>query len=234
MRYIQLNFVYLTQFSFLKNKFIVRMMRHFPATCSFTAAHRLRNAACSLLFVLALTACTATREQEIEGDVNEFRSWVNMQTDKLEERTEADWKQAKEDFRRRTAELDRKQEGFSDRLRADYRQIKEDFKARERQRDKTAVQPAQLHKWERDLLGQYANGTSLSAGNVEEAYKNLMSNMRALHKNWDASDWEMAGLVLEELNERKAAFGELPDEAEVRIKAMQMEFVTMKESQANR
>ncbi len=189
-------------------------------------------AAIVLFFSLASSACTATREQEIEGDVNEFRSWVNSQTNKLEERTEADWKKTKQDFKRRTDELDRKQERFSERLRADYQQIKEDFRARERERDSMADRRAQLANWERDLLGQYANGASLNPNNVEEAYKNFMSNVRARHKTWDEDEWSIAGMVLEELDQRKEAF-ELPDEVEVRIKAMQMEFVTMKESRDN-
>ncbi|MBX0331680.1 hypothetical protein K3G39_00360 [Pontibacter sp. HSC-14F20] len=185
-----------------------------------------------ILFVsLLLSACTATREQEIEGDVNEFRSWVNAQTNKLEERTEEDWQRTKEDFKQRTEELDRKQERFSDKLRADYQQIKADFEAREKERDNLASNEAELTKWERNLLGQYANGTALSAANVEQAYQNFMSNVRARHKNWDQQGWEMASAVLEELNQRKEAFDELPDETEVRIKTLQMEFAALKESE---
>ncbi|MDO6391125.1 hypothetical protein Q4E40_13380 [Pontibacter sp. BT731] len=181
-----------------------------------------------------MSACTATREQEIEGDVNEFRSWVNAQTNKLEERTEEDWKKTKEDFKQRTAELDRKQEGFSEKLRADYQQIKADFKAREVERDSLANNEAQLTKWERDLLGQYANGTALTEANIEQAYQNFMSNVRARNKNWQQRDWEMAAAVLEELNQRKEAFEELPDETEVRIKALQMEFAALKESETTK
>lgn len=184
-----------------------------------------------LLVSLMMSACTATREQEIEGDVNEFRSWVNAQTNKLEERTEEDWKKTKEDFKQRTEELDRKQENFSEKLRADYQQIKADFKAREKERDSMANREAQLTKWERDLLGQYANGTALSAANIEQAYQNFMSNVRARNKNWGQQDWEMADAVLEELNQRKEAFDELPDETEVRIKTLQMEFAALKESE---
>jgi hypothetical protein len=217
----------------MNNKFPDMSMNNRVSTAYLSRLVKGRFAVIALLFSLALSACTATREQEIEGDVNEFRSWVSMQTNKLEERTEDDWKRTKEDFRRRTEDLDRKQERFSDRLRADYQQIKEDFRARERERDNMAGKQAQLGKWERDLLGQYANGTSMSANNVEEAYKNFMSNVRARHKTWDQDEWEMASLVLEELNQRKAAFDELPDEAEVRIKAMQMEFVTMRDGQSN-
>ncbi|SIT76315.1 hypothetical protein SAMN05444128_0320 [Pontibacter indicus] len=193
--------------------------------------HQVRWCAFVLFSTLLLSACTTTREQEIEGDVNEFRSWVNAQTNKLEERTEEDWKKTKEDFRTRTEELDRKQERFSEKLRADYQQIKEDFKARERERDSLANNEAELSKWERDLLGQYANGTALSEGNVEQAYQNFMSNVRARSKNWKQQDWDMAAAVLEELNQRKEAFDELPDETEVRIKTLQMEFAALKDSE---
>jgi chromosome segregation ATPase len=181
-----------------------------------------------LFLCVVMGSCTATREQEIEGDVNEFRSWVNSQTNKLEERTEEDWKNTKADFRRRTEELDQKQERFSARLRADYQQIKEDFRTRERERDSLSNRQARLSQWERDLLGQYANGASISAGNIQLAYSTFIDNVRARYKTWDNEDWEMAELVLEELNQRKEAFEGMADEAEVRIKAMQMEFVALR------
>jgi small-conductance mechanosensitive channel len=181
-----------------------------------------------LFLCVVMGSCTATREQEIEGDVNEFRSWVNSQTNKLEERTEEDWKNTKSDFRRRTEELDQKQERFSARLKADYQQIKEDFKAREQERDSLSNRQARLSQWERDLLGQYANGASITAGNIQLAYSTFIDNVRARHKTWDNEDWEMAELVLEELNQRKEAFDGMADEAEVRIKAMQMEFEALR------
>jgi hypothetical protein len=209
--------------------FRLRLSRFYQA-----AIPPLKWGAFVLFISLLLSACTATREQEIEGDVNEFRSWVNAQTNKLEERTEEDWKRTKEDFKQRTAELDRKQEGFSEKLRADYQQIKADFKAREEERDSLANNEAQLTKWERDLLGQYANGTALTEANIEQAYQNFMSNVRARNKNWEQQDWEMAAAVLEELNQRKEAFEELPDETEVRIKTLQMEFAALKESETTK
>ncbi|WP_299701079.1 hypothetical protein [uncultured Pontibacter sp.] len=185
-----------------------------------------------LFLSLMMGACTATREQEIEGDVNEFRSWVNAQTNKLEERTEEDWKNTKADFQRRTEELDQKQERFSDKLKSDYQQIKEDFKARERERDRLSNRNERLDQWERDLLGQYANGASISAGNIQMAYSTFLENVRARHRTWEKDDWEMAELVLEELNQRKEAFDGMADEAEVRIKAMQMEFAALKAGEA--
>lgn len=179
-----------------------------------------------LLFVFV--SCTATREQEVEGEVNEFRSWVNMQTSRLSERTEEDWKQTKEEFRQRTAELDQKQDKLSDRLKADYQQIKEDFQERERERDQMAERRTQSMEWERELLGTYADAASVNAGNIRQAYITFLENVRSKRSNWDNEDWEMAKLVLEELNKRKDAVeGDISTEDEVKIKALQMEFTAL-------
>lgn len=180
-----------------------------------------------LFLFVVLSGCTATREQEIEGDVNEFRSWANMQTSRLEERTEEDWKNTKEEFRRRTSELDRQQDKFSEKIKADYQQIKEDFKARERERDKLSEQYSGLEQWRQDLLGQYASPAAVNAQNVKRVYVIFMDNVRAMHTTWGEQEWEKAGLVLEELNRRKDAFDELADEDEVQIKALQMEFTAL-------
>lgn len=183
--------------------------------------------------LLSVSGCTATREQEIEGDVNEFRSWVNAQTNKVAERSEEDWEATKADFRQRTEELDRKQERFSEKLRADYQQIKADFEERERERDGLSDKQARLAQWERDLLGLYANGASMSVLHVDKAYATFMGNVRTRHQSWGEEEWEMAEMVLEELNQRKEAFDDLPDETEVRIKSLQMEFEALREGDAS-
>lgn len=174
-----------------------------------------------------LSSCTATREQEVEGEVNEFRSWVNTQTSRLAELTEEDWKQTKEDFRKRTEELDRKQDNFTDKVKADYQQIKADFKEREREHEMLAERKARTAEWERELLGQYAARSSVNAGNIRQAYLTFMENVRIRRSSWNDEDWEMAKLVMEELNERKEALDDLPDDDEVKIKALQMEFIAL-------
>ena len=180
-----------------------------------------------LFIFVILSSCTATREQEVEGEVNEFRSWVTTQTSRLAERTEEDWKQTKEDFRKRTQELDRKQDKFSEKVKADYQQIKEDFKEREREREVLAERRARTAEWERELLGQFAERSSVNAGNIRQAYLTFMENVRARHGTWDDEDWGMAKLVMEELNQRKDELDGLPDEDEVKIKALQMEFIAL-------
>jgi hypothetical protein len=174
-----------------------------------------------LFLSVLVSACTATREQEVEGDVNEFRSWVNAQTTQLAERTEEDWKSTKADFRRRTEELDRKQDRFSDRIKSDYQQIKADFKARELERDR-------LSERQRELLGEFAPRSAVTSVNVKRAYVTFMDNVRDRHVHWEQDDWEMADMVLNELDKRKASFDELADEDEVQIKALKMEFEALK------
>lgn len=181
-----------------------------------------------LFLVVLLGSCSATREQEVEGDVNELRSWVNSQTNRMAERTEDDWKKTKEDFRRRTEELDQKQDKFSDRLKADYQQIKEDFRKKEEERSKMAERAPELEQWQQDLLGQYADKSAVNAGNVRLAYKTFMENVRSRQSTWGNEGWEMAKLVFEELNERHDALGEdVSTEDQVSIKAFQMEFTAL-------
>lgn len=183
---------------------------------------------CIVFFLFfILSSCTASREREEEGDLNEFRSWIDTQTSRLEERTEEDWQKTKVDFKRRTDELDRKQERFTEQLKADYQRLKEDFKEREKERDKLSERRTQLAKWEQELLGAYAEPSSVNLKNIRMAYATLVENVRSRHENWDQEDWDMANLVLKDLNKRKEALGELPDEEEVQIKALQMEISAM-------
>lgn len=184
-----------------------------------------------LLLVLlsyGFSGCTATREQEAEGDLNEFRSWVNTQTNNVAERTEEDWQRTKADFQRRTAELDQKQNKFSDKLKADYEELKAEFRKRDEERGRVAERRSELSKWEKDLLGTYADMATINAENVHQAYVTFMDNVRSRREVWDNEDWEMAKMVLEELNDRKDEINdEITTEDEVKIKALQMEFTAL-------
>ena len=185
-----------------------------------------------LLLVLlsyGFSGCTATREQEAEGDLNEFRSWVNTQTSNVAERTEEDWQRTKADFQRRTAELDQKQNKFSDKLKADYDELKAEFRKRDEERGRMADRRSELSKWEKDLLGTYADRSTINAENIHQAYVTFMDNVRSRREVWDKEDWEMAKMVLEELNDRKEEINdEITTEDEVKIKALQMEFTALK------
>ncbi|WP_266205807.1 hypothetical protein [Pontibacter kalidii] len=183
----------------------------------------------TILFTISLVAssCSATREQQVEDDLADFRAWVSNATSNVAERTEEDWKRAREDFKTRTEELDRKQDNFSAELRQDYQSLKQEFRNADEEYQRH-VTGEDLAEWEQRLLGQWADLDSLNETNVREVYIALLENVRAQKDSWDNEDWEMAERVLEKLNERKDDInGNIPTDTEVKIKALQMEFRTL-------
>lgn len=185
-----------------------------------------------LLFfaLMVLGSCSTTKESDplVQDELKDFRDWVNTQTNTVAERTSQDWKRSKEDFQMRTAELDRKQENFSEEVREEYQTLKDNFN---RLAEKEASRPAQeaaLPEWEERLLSTYSDYSTITKQNVRDVYIYFMENVRTQHTNWSNDDWDMAKLVLEKLNTRKDAIDDgLETDAEVKIKALEMEFRTL-------
>lgn len=177
--------------------------------------------------LLATSSCTTTREQEIDDELGEFRTWVSQQTSQLANRTEEDWKRSKEDFRIRTQELDQKEDEFTEELKAEYQQLKQEFAEADQSYEEVRM-VARKSEWERNLLGRWADMATINAENVREAYITFMENVRAKKENWTDADWDMAKLVMQELNNRKSEIeGNIDTDTEVKIKALQMEFRTL-------
>jgi DNA repair exonuclease SbcCD ATPase subunit len=180
-----------------------------------------------LITAAGISSCTTTREREVEDELGEFRTWVNGQSSQIANRTEADWKQAKEDFRMRTQELDQKQEQFSQELQEEYQQLKQEFTEADEAYERSRSE-ARVAEWEQKLLGSWADVSTINETNVRDAYINFLENVRAQKGNWSDEDWEMAKLVMEKLNERRKELTESIDtDSEVKIRALQMEFRTL-------
>lgn len=182
-----------------------------------------------LLFMTSamLSSCSASKETEVEDELGDFRNWVSQTTSNVADRTEEDWKQAKEDFATRTQELDVKQENFSDELKQDYQNLKDEFNQADEEYE-TARRAARLAEWEQKLLGTYADKSTITQGNVRQVYITFLENVRNQRDTWTDADWEMAKMVLDSLNDRKDEVDEgLPTDDEVKIKALQMEFRTL-------
>lgn len=176
---------------------------------------------------LLVSSCSATKEQQVEDDLADFRAWVSNATSNVAERTEEDWKRAREDFKMRTGELDSRMDNFSSEMKQDYQNLKQEFQDADEEYQRSLTEE-DLSEWERRLLGRWADLASINENNVQEAYITYMENVRAMKSNWDDTDWEMAKRVLETLNDRKDEIeGNIPTETEVKIKALQMEFRTL-------
>lgn len=180
-----------------------------------------------LVSLISLGSCTTTRETEVEDELSEFRNWVSRETSQLASRTEEDWEQAKQDFKVRTRELDQKQEQFSEELQEEYQQLKQEFIEAD-ESYASVRQEALMAEWGGKLLGQWADMDTLNAANIREAYITFMENVRAQKSQWTDADWAMAKMVLEQLNKRKEEISaDIDTDSEVKIKALQMEFLTL-------
>jgi len=179
-----------------------------------------------LLFLTIFGACSTTKEVEgdVQDELGEFRSWINTTTASVADRTEEDWQQAKQDFEMRTQELDQKQNEFSDDVKQDYQELKQKFNDTDEMYARSH-QEAMLAEWQQNLLGSWADLASINESNVQEAYVTFMENVREMHKDWTEQDWEMAKMVMNDLNDRKKEInGDIPTDTEVKIKALQIEF----------
>lgn len=183
-----------------------------------------------LLLTISFSACTASREQEVEDELADFRTWVNDQSANIADRTEEDWEQAKLDFQTRTAELDLKEDEFSEEVRQEYNQLKADFQDLDEEREKR-MREANMAEWNSKLLGSYADMSTITSQNIREVYIQFLENVRNMRSTWTDEDWEMAKMVMTSLNEKKEAVDDdLSTEDEVKIKALQMEFHTLETS----
>lgn len=180
-----------------------------------------------MVSMISLGSCTTMRESEVEDELGDFRNWVSRETSQLANRTEEDWKQAKQDFQTRTQELDQKQEQFSEELKEEYLQLKQEFNEAD-EAYTNARSEARMAEWESKLLGQWADMTTINAANVRDAYITFMENVRTQKAEWTNEDWDMAKVVLQQLNDRKDEINaDIDTDSEVKIKALQMEFLTL-------
>ena len=181
-----------------------------------------------LLLVLSVAACSSAKEAEMEteDELADFRSWVRNATSNVADRTEEDWKRAKDDFKMRTDELDQMQSNFRTEVQQEYEQLKQEFNDADA-RYMESRQQGNLVEWQTALLGNYSDLSTINNTNVREAYISFMENVRQNKGTWTDADWEMAKMVLESLNDRKSQLKDIPTDIEVKIKALQMEFTTL-------
>ncbi|WP_148561627.1 hypothetical protein [Pontibacter korlensis] len=81
---------------------------------------------------------------------------------------------------------------------------------------------------QQELLGSYADITTITAANLRSAYITFMENVRAKQNTWNDEDWKAAKVVLEKLDARKNTVEQqLGADDKAKIKVLQAEFRTL-------
>ncbi|QCR22985.1 hypothetical protein [Pontibacter sp. SGAir0037] len=180
------------------------------------------------LALLCSAACSFTKEQEVEGGVDELRSWVMAQGNQLDELSEEEWQQAKEDFRVRVAALESRENKLTKEEQDEFEQMKQRFAKLDDKYELVVERRRVLAPWKADLLGSYAEMSVVNKSNVVEVYTFFLKNVREKYHDWSENGWNMANMVLQDLNKRKSEIdNDLLSEDEVQIKALQMEFAAL-------
>ena len=101
------------------------------------------------------------------------------------------------------------------------------YDAANRARRAQPLDPRQQIKVEDELLGTYSGHLeALTPATIGGAYRQLLQQTRARHKEWAPRDWDYARAVYARLNgELKRVRLDLPARDELRVRAWQSEFV---------
>ncbi len=171
----------------------------------------------------------ATRE------LNEFKNWVNSKADKVDAAANKNLPEVKDEFKQRTARLEKGLDSLSADAKVEYQRAKVKFNQWERQNKQRTSQPLQaseIRKRQNQLLGEYQNLNAITAANVREAYLIFMGMVRAKKKNWSQNDWDYADYIYRQLNNRKDELSTtISSVDDLKIKSLQAEYLALEASQ---
>ncbi|GAB3203210.1 hypothetical protein ABID22_000976 [Pontibacter aydingkolensis] len=168
-----------------------------------------------------------TAEQQLE----EFRGWLNRQSEKGDIAIRSNWPKVKEELRQRNAQLEQNFDSLSDKSKQEYRDLQERYKrweTRQERRQAQPLDPSKLTLFEEQLLREYKNLQSINANNIREAYLTFMGTVRAKRRNWTPDDWDYVDYVYSQLNQRRGQVeGQISTGDNLKIRALQAEYLTL-------
>ncbi|TXK44884.1 hypothetical protein FVR03_13080 [Pontibacter qinzhouensis] len=177
------------------------------------------------LCLVLLAACSLTREQRLQRDYDEFKTWVSDQLRQSENQTEENWRQTRAAYTARTTSLDQQLQQLTNERKNEYSDLKKQFG----ELDERYTQVILKGKWRHDLLEDAHNTSSITSESLWQAYATFMSNVRLRCTKWESEDWRMAHEVYKDLAKRQdEVAAEVTTEDQIRIKALQMEYHALK------
>lgn len=215
--------------------------------------HTLRNATGLLAALLLLWGCdgnrTAENTEEITVDVpadtarvertgrtvgerlEGLRGWMNEKVERGDTAIQRDMPGIKEDFRRRSSEIEQNLDSLSADSKAEYARLKERYERwenRQERRLSTPLDRNELIKWEEQLLREFRDVSTIAPQDMREAYLTFMGVIRAKRRNWTQNDWDYVDNVYGQLNQRRGQIeGQISNSDKLKIRALQAEYLTI-------
>lgn len=187
-----------------------------------------------------ITVDTAEREdtarvvrsgKTAEEQLDEFRGWLNKQSERGDTAIRRNWPKVKEELRQRNAQLEQNFDSLSEKSKQEYRELQSRYQRweeRQERRQQQPLEPAKLSQFKDRLLREYKDIENISAGNIREAYLTFMGTVRAQRRNWSQDDWDYVDNVYSQLNQRRGQIeGQISTGDNLKIRTLQAEYLTL-------
>ncbi|GAB3532225.1 hypothetical protein GCM10027443_15660 [Pontibacter brevis] len=169
-----------------------------------------------------------------EDELEEFRAWLNRQTERGDTAIRREWPQVREELRERNAKLEQKFDSLSEQSKEEFRSLQnryERWEERQERRQQQPLDPAKVAQWRNQLLDEYNNLNRIQPENIREAYLTFMGEVRAKRSNWTQDDWDYVDHVYSQLNQRRRQIeGDLRTSDKLKIRTLQAEYLALEGS----
>ena len=180
------------------------------------------------------TAMVVKSGKTAEEQLEEFRGWLNRQSEKGDTAIRSNWPKVKEELRQRNAQLEQNFDSLSEKSQEEYKDLRkryERWEARQERRQQQPLETAKLQTFQEQLLREYSNVKNINAGNIREAYLTFMGTVRAKRRNWSQDDWDYVDHVYARLNDRRGQLeGQISTGDNLKIRALQAEYLALEGS----
>jgi hypothetical protein len=177
------------------------------------------------------TAHVKRTGRTVDEQLESLRSWMNEQAEQGDTAIKRKMPQIKEDFRRRSADIEKSLDSMSADSKAEYARLKqryERWESRQERRQNTPLDAQELQQWKEQLLGEYDEIDSITPQNAREAYLTFMGVVRAKRQKWTQNDWDYVDNVYSQLNQRRRQIEEQMSTGErLKVRALQAEYLTL-------
>ncbi|TXK45798.1 hypothetical protein FVR03_11945 [Pontibacter qinzhouensis] len=166
-----------------------------------------------------------------EDQLADFREWMASKTSSSDSSGTNRGTETREEFKKRTAQVEARLDSLSVRSKAEYERLKgqyQQWEARQERRQQTPLDAQKLSQWQDQLLREYSDLSKITNQNARQAYLTFMGEVRAKRQNWTLDDWDYVDHVYGLLNQRTRQFdNQLATADKVKIKTLQAEFLTL-------
>ncbi|MCJ8166701.1 hypothetical protein MKJ04_17780 [Pontibacter sp. E15-1] len=177
------------------------------------------------------TAHVVKTGRTAEDELEEFRTWLNRQSEKGDTAIRREWPAVRDELRERNARLEQKFDSLSASSKDEYRNLQDRYnrwEERQERRQLQPLQPAKTMEWQQQLLREYKDLDNVQPQNLREAYLTFMGEVRIKRRNWTQDDWDYVDYVYSKLNQRlREVDSKLRTGDKLKIRTLQAEYLTL-------